>query len=137
MDTILTADELFEIRDEMAKLGREIDNFRISNSTKISAFLSSELGNWSRLIKDRVFELTGKALNQLNTDIKEPAANLKKAINQLEDALKTIETFNEAVDYIADIINTFGVIVRATSQGLGSANIASAFESLKNLLGVA
>ncbi|NMG06193.1 hypothetical protein [Brasilonema sp. UFV-L1] len=137
MDTILTKNDLFEIRDEMAKLAREIDNFRISNSSNISAFLYSELANWSRLIKDRVFELTGKALNQLNTDLKEPAANLKKAINQLEDALKTIETFNESVDYIADIINTFGVIVRAVSQGLGSANIASAFESLKNLLGVA
>lgn len=137
MDTILTKNELFEIRDEMAKLGREIDNFRISNSTKISAFLFSELENWSRLIKDRVFELTGKDLNQLKTDIKQPAANLQKAINQLKDALKTIETFNEAVNYIADIINTFGVIVRAASQGLDSANIASAFESLENLLGVA
>lgn len=137
MDTILTADDLFDIRDDMAKFAREIDSFRISKSTQISAFLFSELETWSRLIKNRVFELTGQALNQLTTDLKEPATHLQKAIQKLVDALKTIEKFNKVVNYIADIINIFGVIVRAVSQGLGSANIASAFDSLKDLFSVA
>jgi wobble nucleotide-excising tRNase len=133
MSTILTAEDLFDIRDFMADLARKIDNFRISHSTQISAFFYSELQNWSSLIKNRVFELTGQALNQLATDLEEPAANLKKAIEQLGDALKKIETFNKIVNYIADVINIFGVIVRAVSTGLASANIASAFDSLKDL----
>ncbi|QHG21186.1 hypothetical protein [Nostoc sp. ATCC 53789] len=136
MDTILTADDLFDIRDDMAKFAREIDIFRISKSTQISAFLFSELETWSGLIKNRVFELTGQALNQLTTDLKEPAAHLKKAIQKLVDALKTIGEFNKVVNYIADIINIFGVIVRAVSQGLSSVNIASAFDSLKGLFSV-
>ncbi|QLE56834.1 hypothetical protein [Nostoc sp. TCL26-01] len=137
MSQVLTANDLFDLRDAMATFARQIDNFRIANSTQIPAFIFSELETWSRLIKNRVIELTGQALNSLTTDLTEPAANLKKAIKELGDALATIGTFNKVVDYIADIINIFGVVVRAVSLGLGSVNIASAFGSLNNLFSVA
>ncbi|MEH2450633.1 hypothetical protein [Nostoc sp.] len=136
MDTILTADDLFDIRDHMGRFGRQLDTFRISNSTKLSASTLSTLEKSSSSIKQIVSKLTTEGMNKLTTDLKEPATNIKKAIKKLEDALETIETFNKVENYIAGIINVFGKIVEAFSQRLGSANIASAFDSLKDLFSV-
>lgn len=130
----LTVEQILDIRDLMAEFARKLDHFRITHSTKIPALIFAELQNWSRQIKDRVFELTGKAINQLLTNLEEPAEKIKEAIKKLEDALRTITTFNNVVNEIADIINVFGIIVRAVSSGLASVNIDAAFTSLNNLI---
>ena len=136
MTITLTADEIFDLRDAMADFARELDNFRIVNSTQIPAIIFSELEEWSRLIKKRVFDLTGIALQQVKTDLEKPAQEIKKAIKKLKNALKTIDTFNKVIDAIADLITIFGTVARSAATGLGTAGIGSALGSINNIVGL-
>jgi 5-bromo-4-chloroindolyl phosphate hydrolysis protein len=134
MSSDLVAITIFDIRDEYADFARGLDDFRVAHSHEITGGTYLQLEGWSKQIKDYVFNLTRKGIQTLKTDLDNAGEKIKKAVQKMNKALKTITDFNKILGKIADAVTIIGEITKAVISGLLSVNLDSLFTSLESLI---
>jgi len=134
MGNKLTSNEIFEIRDAMGNLAKNINNYLVGNQDTIPAIVSRDLEDLACGIRKYVSDLTDVAIGSLLTDLKNPSEKITKAIQRLQNALKKITDFNNFLSKLGDIVNIFGIIARGAIGGIASIDLDSAFRSLNDLI---
>lgn len=134
MSNELTSNEIFGIRDAMANLARDINNYLVGNQDTIPAIVSRDLEDLASRIRNYISDLTDVGIGSLLTDLKNPSEKINKAIQRLQNALKKITDFNSFLSKLGDIVNILGIIARGAVGGIASIDLDSAFRSLNDVL---
>jgi hypothetical protein len=134
MSNELTSNEIFEIRDAMANLAKDINNYLVGNQDTIPAVVSRDLEDLACSIRKYVSDLTDVGIGSLLTDLKNPSEKINKAIQRLQYAFFKITDFNNFLSKLGGIVNIFGIIARGAISGIASIDLDSAFQSLNDLL---
>jgi DNA repair exonuclease SbcCD ATPase subunit len=129
----LKSSELKECHDRISQVVKSINVQRLElvTKSKITQADSLEISKWVTTLNSRLNKIAIGQIDEIRTDLREPAERIEKVTEKLQSAIQELEDFNKFLKILTGFVNLLGAILSPASGGL--AKIAGVVNQLDNL----
>lgn len=129
----LNSSELKECHARIIRLVNLINDQRLElvTKSKISQADSLEISKMVTTINSSLNKIAIGQIDEIRTDLREPAERIKKVTAKLDAAINKLDNFNKFLTILTGFVNLVGAILSPASGGL--VKIAAVVNQLDNL----
>lgn len=129
----LNSSELKECHARIIRLVNLINDQRLElvTKSKISQADSLEISKMVTTINSSLNKIAIGQIDEIRTDLREPAERIKKVTGKLDAAINKLDNFNKFLTILTGFVNLVGAILSPASGGL--VKIAAVVNQLDNL----
>ncbi|BAZ22108.1 hypothetical protein NIES4073_29890 [Kalymmatonema gypsitolerans NIES-4073] len=129
----LKSSELKECHDRISQVVKSINVQRLElvTKSKITQADSLEISKWVTTLNSSLNKIAIGQIDEIRTDLREPAERIKKVTGKLDAAINKLDNFNKFLTILTGFVNLVGAILSPASGGL--VKIAAVVNQLDNL----
>lgn len=116
----LDSSDLKECNSRIIQLVESINDQRLElvAKSKITQADSLEISKWVTTLNSRLNEIALGQIQEIETDLDEPAKRIEKVTDKLQSAIQKLEDFNKLITILTNFVNLVGAILTPASGGL-------------------